>query len=83
MIGFKWDFTFFVVLNVCYGNFFSGSPNNKLVGYRSASEKASKSSSIIILVLFCSIIVFFTDGNTVLTKKNIKKQFKLLVNDFI
>ena len=73
MIGLKWDFTFFVVLNVCNGNLFSGSPNNKLVGYRSASEKTLKSSSIIILVLFCSIIVFFTDGNKVLHKKKYKK----------
>ena len=54
------------------GTFSSGSPNNRLVGYRSASEKASKSSSIIILLLFCSITVFFTDGNIMLTKKNIK-----------
>ena len=51
------------------GIFLSGSPNNKVVGYKSESEKASKSRSIIILVLFCSIIVFLTDGNTLLTKK--------------
>ena len=65
------------------GTCFSGSPNNKLVGYKSESEKASKSRSIIILVLFCSIIVFLTDGNKVLTKKSIKTQLKMLLDDFI